>query len=201
MPLPAWAPKGFAPPKVRKDAVAWIVVALFAALMAGVYFELQKKSGALQSLAAAKRAQIRTARESGLADIGAAELARLQNGIAAFQGGFIRTAELPAVLDGLSEEAERNQVRVVSVDSAPPSAEQELPASETDAGAPAYRRLPIHMRLEGTTRSIGSFLRSLEKSSKRLFVVEKLRLTKRDAKAPTLDCELTLSFFSNGAGG
>jgi hypothetical protein len=195
MPLPAWVPKGLSPQKLRKDAAAWIAVALFAALMGGVYFQIQKKCKALQAQASAKRAQIRMAKESGLAEIGAAELAKLQNGVSGFQNGFIRASELPAVLDGLSDEAERSEVRVVSVDSAPAvSSQEELPAGA--AGAPAYRRLPIHMRLEGTTRALGTFLRALEKSSKRLFVVETMKLVKKDAKAATLDCDLTLSFFS-----
>ncbi len=194
MPAPQIFAKLWEDPASRRRTVTLAAVLALLAAAALLYAAIDRKSHAVSGTLAQKTREVRTARESGLDVLGAERLAKLQKGASDFRSGFIRISEMPSMLDGISDEAEKNGVRVIGVNAVPtPEGDGGV---EAGAGMPRLRRLPIAMRLEGTTRTIGNFLHALSRSSERIFVVDRLRLGRPDPKARTLEAELTLSFFT-----
>lgn len=170
-----------------------VILAVLLVAVAAINVPLRNASERIRADVETKRREIDKARASGLLSLNAEELAGIQFQASSFRRGFISPSQVPAVLDGISDEAQKNNVKVLQIHSEEPIAVGEATAPEGER----FNRLPIQMRLQASARSIAIFLRALS-SSERLFVVESLSMRKSAPNSALVDCEVTLSFFSNG---
>lgn len=172
-----------------------IVVAVIAAILAAeiaVYlpFRSYVKSSDMELMVRKKEAE--TARATGLTQISPVELAKLQQKTQAIKQGFVNPAEISAVLDRISDQAEKKNVRVVSINSEDPVS---MKTDDKDKSQ-NFTRFPIRMNLEGGYRSIAEFVYALAQVSQQVFVVESYKI-KRPREGGGLECEMVLSFFSH----
>jgi Tfp pilus assembly protein PilO len=158
--------------------VTWCVGAVF------VYLPLEGKHLRLTRALVSKKQEIEMVKATGINLLTPIELARLQKDAVDFKSGFTKISEISKILNSISEEAKKNRLKVLSLNSETPEKEE------------GFERLPITMRLEGNYRSFGNFLASLQRMSAKRFVVESFDLKKNSSQTGALDGHLTLSFFS-----
>ncbi len=186
-------------PARRRVLMGRAAAVLCVAMFAFVYLQLASRRMAAQESLTSRTADIRSARTGGIDALNAQELGGLQKGAADFRSGFTRLAEIPSLLDALSDEARKNDVRMLAIRSETPQQVAGDAGTPLEIGGRKLERLPIAMRLQGGTRAIGNFLNSVSRSSKRLFVVERWHMNATTPPAPAgVVCELTVSFFSSG---
>ncbi len=188
--------------KMPRKLTAGLVVALMAALVIvselAVQLHLHSKYRRIAADIGSRRQEVARAKSSGLNLLAPEELARLQKRVAAFQRGFVSVSQTAVILDGISDQAERSGVRVVGVNSAQPAALKAEGDVDFEMGGAKYYNLPIVIKIEGSSRSIADFLRSMAVSSERIFVVDTFQISKTVGRpSGILTCELTISFFSN----
>lgn len=179
----------------RKLVVMTAVTLAILALEAAVFFNVNSRLKTSQALLKDKIKEMELARTTGLSQISPQELGKLQQRINSFKEGFVKADEISTAINRLSDLAEKNNVRVLSINS-----EEPQPVKTGEAGAeetPAYKRLPTRMRLEGNYRSFAEFLYALSQSSRKVFVVESYEMRVPE-ESEALNCEMVLSFFSNG---
>lgn len=181
--------------ELKHNRGAVIAVAVLAAIMAveiAVYLPIRSllKSSATELMVRTKEAE--TARTTGLTRIGPVELAKLQQRTQAAKQGFVNPAEISAVLDRISDQAEKKKVHVVSINSEEPVS---MKTDDKDKSQ-NFTRFPIRMNLEGGYRPIAEFVRALAQVSQQVFVVESYKISK-SKEGGSLECEMVLSFFSD----
>ena len=184
-----------APWELKHNRKAVIVVAgvfLVLASEAALYFPIQASLGSTQRRLSDKTKEMDMAKATGLTQISPAELAKLQQRMSYFKEGFVKVDEIATVLNRISDLAEKNNIRVVSINS-----EDALPVkSDAEGGeGPKFKRLPIRMSLEGVYPAFAEFLDALSRSQRQVFVVESYDIGKAKESA-TLTCDMVLSFFS-----
>ncbi len=173
----------------KNAALAAVFLGVLILVSLGIYFPLQARYHKIEKALASKRQAIENIKASGINLLNSAELAKLQKEASDFKSGFIKISQVAMVLNSISEEAERNHVKVVSINSETPE-----PLSKTNA---RFRRLPIKIRLEADYKALGSFLDSFAKKSTKKFVVETFHVKKKSPESGTLDCDITISFYLN----
>ena len=184
-----------APWELKHNRKAVIVVAgvfLVLASEAAVYFPIQTSFKNTQHRLNDKTKEMDMAKATGLTQISPEELAKLQQRMSYFKEGFVKVDEISTVLNRISDLAEKNNIRVVSINS-----EDALPVkSDAEGGeGPKFKRLPIRMSLEGGYPAFAEFLDALSRSQRQVFVVESYDIGKAKESA-TLTCGMVLSFFS-----
>ncbi len=184
----------------RKIALLWIGAILFLLAEVAIYFPFYLAEKGVSARIAVSNSQMEMARSAGLTQISAPELAKLRSRLSYFKGGFVTTAQIPAILNRISDQAEKNNVRVININSGSPVPMSES-APEDSGGVPVsgqkFTRLPIHLLLEGQFKSFAEFLNSLNKSSQQVFVVESYTI-KKPKESAVLNCDMILSFFTAG---
>lgn len=173
----------------RKVALIGLAVLIFLGVEITVTMAVRSSLGSAKTLLTHRTRETQMAKTTGLAQISAAELAKLQQRMNTFKEGFVSGAEISGVLNRISDQAEKNNVRVVSINSEDPVSMKT--DSETEE---KFTRFPIRMNLEGRYQAIAEFLHSLGQSSRQMFVVESYKITK-SKEGDALNCEMVLSYF------
>ena len=177
----------------RGTVIAIAVVTIIVLAEVGVYAPFAAALKTAATDLATRTREVETAKTTGLTQISPAELVKLQRRTQTIKEGFVKVAEISTVLDRISDQAEKNSVRVVNVNSEEPVAVKNDGQDESQK----ITRLPIRMNLEGSFRSIAEFIRSVAQTSQQVFVVESYTISK-SKDLGGLSCEMVLSFFSNG---
>ena len=175
-----------------KNALAWGLMLM--SLVVGtifIYFPIQKKCNQVNQSLLARKQQIQQVKASGINLLSSAELARLQKESNDFKSGFVKISKVAGVLNSISEEAERNHLKVISIHSKDPE------PFKPEATETTLNRLPIEMRLEANYQALASFLATLSEKSSKKFVVESFHLKRLSSTSTVLDCSMTLSFFAD----
>ncbi len=184
----------------RKTAMLWAGAVMILVVEAVIYFPLHAAATRVALRTSAINSQMEMARSSGLTQISATELAKLQSRMSYFKEGFVNPTEIPAILNRISDQAEKNSVRVLNINSDSPVPMDGSASGASDAAAHSgqkFIRLPIHVLLEGQYKSFAEFLNSLNRSSQQVFVVESYTI-KKTKESGALNCDLILSFFTTG---
>ncbi len=180
----------------KNTLVRGAMLIVLAASVLFVFFPMQKKCSQINKTLAARKAQIEMVKASGINLLSSSELARFHKETNDFTSGFIKISQVAGVLNSISEEAKKNHLKVISINSEEPEPLKWDAASEQD---PMFHlnRLPIKMRLEADYQAVANFLASLDEKSTKKFVVEFFQIKRPSSKSPILDCTMTLSFFTN----
>lgn len=184
-------------PKITSGTVLWAVIVAVLAAAVSVQLYLRLEAAAVGQHVALKRQEIARAQSSGLGQLTPDELTRLRKRVGAFQRGFVSLSQAAMVLDGISDQAERIGVKVVTVSSSQPEVIKDEDGAEFEMGGAKYSRLSIKMRLEGSSREIADFLRALAVSSERIFAVDALTIANAPGRPGVVACDVAMSFFSN----
>jgi Tfp pilus assembly protein PilO len=187
--------------ELRGKVTTGMIVAAVAAIVlaSGVSYQiwLRSKAKLLARDVQVKRQEILRAKNSGLNMLSPEELARLQKRVTAFKRGFVSVSETASILDGISDQAEKSGVKVVGVNSETPVVLKAEGGVDFELGGVKYSRVPIRMQLEGPSRAVADFLRSMAVSSERIFVVDTLAMASVKDRPGVVSCDLTVSFFAN----
>lgn len=176
----------------RGMAIAALSITALIAVELAIYLPIKSSLKASAAHLILKTLEIETARATGLTQISPEELNKLQQRTRVLNEGFVDLAEISTVLDRISDHAEKNNIRVVNINSDEPVL---MKTDETETGQ-KFTRLPIRIKLEGRYQSIAEFVQSLAETSRQIFVVETYKISKPN-KGGGLDCEMVLSFFFN----
>ncbi len=182
-----------------KNFLVWGTMAVVLALAAIFYFPIQKKCDQVNRTLAARKAQIQMVKASGINLLSPSELARFQKETNDFNSGFIKISQVAGVLNSISEEARKNHLKVISINSEEPE-HLKLDVSQITSGQDQLsrlNRLPIKMRLEASYQAVANFLATLNEKSTKKFVVESFHIQRSSSKSFALDCSMTLSFFAD----
>lgn len=163
-----------------------------------IYFPLQRRYQTISTQLNLRNQDIKQAKASGLTDLNLNEIIRLQERVSRFKKSFIKISKAASVLDGISEAAEKYNIRVISIDSESPVSLKNDTGVDFVEGGMRYSRFPVRFHLQGDTRSLTDFLQELSNSETFYFVIDGYGIKKISPKSGLLDCELALSFFANG---
>lgn len=172
-------------------------VVCFVVFLLLVYFPLQRKYDKTTKLLAAKGGEIAKLKLSGIGFLQPQELAKLQERASLFEKGFVEIPEVAAVLDEISDQAEKNRVNVVQIHSGETYSIKDKTGAAVEWEGRKCFVAPIHITLEAGYTALGDFLRSLREDFHRLFVVEDFVITRPEkGKGDLLECRITLNFFA-----
>ena len=174
--------------------VVFITAGVAAFLLLGIALTLTMRSSlkSAKTQLSDRAREVEVSKTTGLAQLTPSELAKLEQRMNLFKDGFVSGTEISSVLNHISDQAEKNGVRVVSINSEDPV------SMKTDTlPEQKFTRFPIHMLLEGRYQAIAEFLHSLGQSSRQVFVVESYKIAKTK-EADALSCDMVLSFFWGG---
>ena len=174
----------------RKTVLIIAGVLVFLGAEIAVTMAIRSSLAAAKKQVAGRTEELEMSKTTGLAQITPVELANLELRMGTFKDGFVNAAEISAILNRISDQAEKNNIRVISINSEDPV----LMKTDT-APEQKFTRFPIRMNLGGRYQPLAEFLHSLARSSRQIFVVESYKITK-SKEANALNCEMVLSFFS-----
>ena len=181
-----------------KNATLWVAMTGILVLGAGlVYFPIHRSYHRISRNLTMKKQEVQKAKASGIHQLSPSEFARLQKEVSGFKLGFMKVSQVGTVLNNISEEAEKNNIKVVSIDSEAPQPLMMEAGKESPEEIAHFSRLPIKIRLEAHYKGLGNSLALLADRWANHYVVESFRVEKKSVKSAVLDCEITLSFFVN----
>jgi|GEM_PF-1391826 len=187
--------------KEQRDwALKAVAAALAFILLLIVYGSAQSEALSVSRRLRERQREIQKSRITGVNELGAQELARLQKRSAAFKEGFANFSEIASILDEISIEAEKNHVAVLSLVSDPtaPVAGRDGGEGPKIEGSP-IRLLPIQLRVQASFQNLTVFLYSLRYSRHRLAIIESYSISRPTPESRDLNCKLVLHFYVKGA--
>ena len=171
---------------MMKQKGLWLWAAKYGGVFAVflVFFvPIQTRLSAYATKAFSLKSEISSIKKIGTELLSKAEMDGLRARIEQFESKLSDPSRSPELLDGISEEAQKNHFQVIQIYSDNP-----VPLKD------GLSLLPVSFRIETDVKSLASFLKSLEESLKGAFVLESLHLQKTPAQTETLQCDITLSF-------
>ncbi len=124
----------------------------------------------------------------------AEELKETENRVDDFETKLLDASKAGALLDFITNEAEKNHFNVIQMYSDSPIAVKDEAGRDLEFKGKKLFWLPVNFRVETDFKSLGNFLKSIKEESKGNFLLESLILEKTAAQSESLQCDITLSF-------
>ena len=80
-----------------------------------IYFAIRSKSEEISKTLNSKNSQISVVMASGLTELNSDEIAKFQQRVSSFKNGFIQVSQISSVLNGISDQAEKSDIRVLGI--------------------------------------------------------------------------------------
>ena len=122
------------------------------------------------------------------------ELKEIESRLKEFESKLIDSSQASALLDFITDEADKNHFHVIQVYSDSPIVIKNETGKELESEGKKLLWLPINFRVETDFKSLGNFLKSLKDEAKGNFLLESLILEKTSTQAESLQCDIALSF-------
>lgn len=177
----------------RKDVLGWVVK--YGALLVVFLFFFIPMQSRLSSYASQNRSlqkQITDLKQVTASLLTPAEIDRVRGRVLKFEEGLTDETKTDAILDLISEQAEKNHLKIIQIYSDSPTLVKSPEGAELEVGGKKLHILPVNIRLESDYKSFGNFLKAMNDTSSWIFTVESLQL--QPIEADSLQCDLTLSF-------
>ncbi len=179
----------------RRNNIVWtfkfaVLIVIFLIFFLPVQRDISVTAATINSL----RSQTEDMKKISLNLLTPSELNDTEKRVNEFEDKLIDTAKVSALLDYISEEADKYHLNVIQIYSDSPVTIKDDSGEELELGGKKLMVLPVNFRVEADYKSVADFLKLLRDKVEGNFLVGSLTLKKISPQTENLQCDISLNF-------